>query len=71
MTRTEALETARKLCRTLDASPDPQRRAQALATGLLRASGWSRTAETQITAFAQWVATRPPPSALTRSRSSA
>lgn len=64
MTRSEALDAARKLCRTLDASPDPRRQAQALAAGLLKASGWSSAAEAEITAFAQWVAGRPSPSAL-------
>jgi hypothetical protein len=60
----EALASARKLCRLLGSAPDPQRQGQSIAAVLLRAEGWSPAAEARITAFSEWVAGRPPPTAL-------
>lgn len=60
----EALASARKLCRMLGSAPDPQRQAQSIAAVLLRAQGWSPAAEARIVAFSEWLAARPPPTAL-------
>lgn len=60
----EALNTARRLCRTLDSTPDPLRQAQAIAAGLLKAQDWTSPARAQVAAFAEWLKARPPPSAL-------
>jgi hypothetical protein len=62
--RLEAIGVARKLCRTLASAPDPQKQAQTLVSVLLRAEGWGPAAEREITAFASWLATRPPPTDL-------
>ncbi|WP_068875134.1 MULTISPECIES: hypothetical protein [unclassified Phenylobacterium] len=60
----EALTNARRLVRTLDAAPDPLRQAQAAISGLIRAKGWAPDQEHAILALAEWLAQRPPVTAL-------
>lgn len=62
--RAEALAEARKLVRTLDSAPNPQRQAQAVVTALLRSGPWAPAAKRQILDLARWLADRPPPTAL-------
>lgn len=62
--KTEALTSARKLIRTLDSAPNPLAQAQTAAATLLRSGPWPPEAERKILDLAQWLATRPPPSAL-------
>jgi hypothetical protein len=62
--RNEGVAVARKLVRTLDSAPDPQRQAQVAVAGLLRCGPWDPAAERQILDLAAWLATRPPPSTL-------
>lgn len=64
LTRAEALVTARKLVRTLDSAPDPQRQAQAAIAALLKTDPWPPAAERQIRDLADWLAGRPSPTAL-------
>ena len=64
VSRPEALASARKHCRTLMSAPIPQVRAQALFATLVRAEGWTPAQQTLIVAFGEWLASRPPPSAL-------
>lgn len=63
-TRAEALAAARKLVRTLDSAPNPQRRAQAAVAALVRSGPCPPAAERQILDLAAWLADRPPPTAL-------
>lgn len=60
----EALATARRLIRTLDAAPDPLRQAQTAVAGLIRVRSWAPDRERAILALAEWLAQRPPVSAL-------
>ena len=60
----EALATAKKLCRTLASAPLPQARAQSIFSELTRANGWAPGHRQKIAAFGLWLASRPPPSAL-------
>ena len=62
--RGEALVEARKLIRTLDSAPDPQRQAQSAVAILLKSGPWGAAAERQILDLADWLATRPPPAGL-------
>ncbi len=62
--RAEALTTARKLVRTLDAAPNPLQQAQAAVAVLLRATGWPGGHERKILELADWLAQRPPPATL-------
>jgi len=64
ISRTEALASARKLCRTLMSAPAPQIRAQTIFAELARAKGWTPAHQALIAAFGEWLASRPPPSAL-------
>ncbi len=64
VSRPEALASARKLCRTLMSAPVPHVRAQTIFAELVRAKGWPSAHQTLITAFGEWLASRPPPSAL-------
>lgn len=62
--RSEALNTARRLCRALESAPDPARQAQAIATSLLKVGGWTHAGQGQLIAFTDWLQSRPPPSSL-------
>jgi hypothetical protein len=62
--RTDALSSARKLVRTLDSAPDPWRQAQTAVALLIKEPGWATAEERQILELANWLARRPPPSAL-------
>uniref|UniRef100_B0T6J8 Uncharacterized protein n=1 Tax=Caulobacter sp. (strain K31) TaxID=366602 RepID=B0T6J8_CAUSK len=64
ISRPEALASAKKLCRTLMSAPLPQVRAQTIFAELVRAKGWDPAHQDLITAFGEWLASRPPPSAL-------
>jgi hypothetical protein len=60
----EALTAARKLIRTLDSAPHPLQQAQAAIATLMRCGPWPAAAERGILELANWLATRPPPTAL-------
>lgn len=60
----EALTSARRMIRALDAAPNPLQQAQAAVGGLLRAKGWSPGQERTLRALAEWLAQRPPSTAL-------
>jgi hypothetical protein len=60
----EAAAAARKLVRTLDSAPDPQRQAKAAVAALLRAGGWQPGTQQKLQALADWLAARPPPQTL-------
>lgn len=60
----EALASAKQLCRTLASAPSPQARAQAIFADLARAEGWAPTQEAKIREFGRWLAERPPPAKL-------
>lgn len=64
ISRPEALASARKLCRTLMSAPLPQVSAQTIFAELVRAKGWDPAHQDLITGFGEWLASRPPPSAL-------
>lgn len=60
----EALASAKQLCRTLASAPSPQARAQAIFADLVRAEGWTSAQEARIREFGMWLAERPPPAKL-------
>ncbi|WP_421934305.1 hypothetical protein [Phenylobacterium sp.] len=62
--RLTALANAKAMVRTLTSAPDPHARARAIFADLARTEGWSKPDEARIVAFGDWLATRPPPSAL-------
>jgi hypothetical protein len=62
--RTEALATARKLCRTLMSAPSPQARARELFHLLSRAQGWKAPEALAIAEFGAWLEERPAPGGL-------
>lgn len=64
VSRPEALTSARKLCPTLMGAPLPQVRAQTIFAELVRGKGWDPTHQDLIMVFGEWLASRPPPSAL-------
>lgn len=64
VTRLEALAEAKVLARTLGSAPDPLKQARAVVAVLGRSGPWSAADERRILAFAEWLATRPPPIAL-------
>lgn len=62
--RLTSLANAKAMVRTLTSAPDPHARARAIFADLARTDGWSKQDEATIVAFGDWLATRPPPSAL-------
>lgn len=64
MTRYEVLAEAKALVRTLGSAPDPLRHAVALLALVRRSGPWTPEQERTILVFSEWLAARPPPSAL-------
>ena len=64
VSRNEALAEARIAVRRLGSAPDPQKLASSLIAGLMRSGPWSPGQERAILAVAEWLSTRPPPTAL-------
>lgn len=60
----EALASAKQLCRTLASAPSPQVRAQTIFADLTRIEGWTPAQEARIREFGNWLSERPPPAKL-------